>query len=575
MQNIQSNYFPGGGGNDQLLGSGRSDKYVNPFYNVPLQYLPMNIDHMMWWADHFLIRFGFYRTAINRIANYFITELNIECDDEEAKRKYREILESLHWKETLGMTGLNLIAYGNLYATINQGFERYLICPKCKKVYNIDRLHDYKFGAKGVYKMRCQNPNCGHNGAMRAVDKPTRSPEKINVIFWNPREIKLRHEDTTGDTEYYWDYPQAYAKKVTKTNNVFYSKKTPKVIFDSIYQKRMLQFNRSNFVHLKLPSPAGIKTDGRAVPPAMFMFDDFFMLQVLRRFNEAICYEDINPFRVFSMGSGENSQANPILHQNSGAWQSSIDAMIGEHRRDPGAYHKFPFPLQYQQLGGDGKQLAPVELINVFTQNILNAMNIPQELYTMNLQTQAVGPSLRLFENSWSVIPDNYNKLLETWADVIGKVRGLPPAKISLIPITLSDDVEKKSIISQLVSANTVAKSEMLNLYGLDFKEQLRKKIDEEKAVREIQEEEAKKQQLSSMQEASLQGGGGGGATPGDVLSKAQDIAQQLFPQGGAERREVLQQIKAQDETLWSAVKGQLDQMTGDAKAQGLAQAKQ
>jgi hypothetical protein len=62
-------------------GLGKNDRYSNPFYNIPLQYMPLNIDGMLLWAEHFLFRNGFYKQALNRIANYFITSLKIECDD--------------------------------------------------------------------------------------------------------------------------------------------------------------------------------------------------------------------------------------------------------------------------------------------------------------------------------------------------------------------------------------------------------------------------------------------------------------------------------------------------------------
>ncbi len=184
----------------------------------------------------------------------------------------------------------------------------------------------------------------------------------------------------------------------------------------------------------------------------------------------------------------------------------------------------------------------------------------------MQLNVQTVAPSLRLFENSWSFMVDLYNSLLAHWAEVIGKIQGLPPAKVNLISVTLSDDIERKSIIGQLASANTIARSEMLNLFGFDFKEQLRKKQEEENIAKELKEEQAEK---DSMKEQAQQGAGQSGTSPNDVLEQAQEIAQQLFPMSGAERREELQKIKAQDETLWGASKAALEELTSQSKSQG------
>jgi hypothetical protein len=560
-------------------GLGGKDRYSNPFYNIPLQYMPLNIEGQLLWAEHFLFRNGFYKQALSRIANYFITSLQVECDDHEAKDKYMDVLEQLKWRQILAVSGLNLLAYGNEFLTVNQGFNRNLQCPKCGRVDNIDKLNNFEFN-KGRYVKACLK--CGFKGEHPVLDKPSTDVNKIHVVHWPAKEIKIRHEDTTGEYEYFWDIPQQYIKKVTSKNNKFYSKKTPKVIYDCIFEKKMLSFNTKNFLHLKLETPSTIRTDGKSIPPCMFLFEDLFMLQTLKKYNEVICYEDIAPFRVISMSTENNSAANPILHQNGAVWSATVDEMISQHRQDPGAYHKFPFPINYQQLGGEGKNLAPVEMMENYKNNILNALNIPVELFQMTLKSEAAGPALRLFENSWNVIPTNYNHLLDHLGDVIGKILSLPKAKISLIPITFSDDIERKSVIGQLVSANAIARSELLNLYNFDYEDQLRKKNDEDRVAKEIQTEEQKRQQIQQSSEASIfnqqqqQGSAaGGGVTPQDALQKAQQIAQQLFPLDGAQRREKLQEIKGQDQELYANVKAQLDQMTSQARSQGLSSSKQ
>jgi hypothetical protein len=566
------------------IGDKGRDRYSNPFYNIPLQYLPMNIEGMLLWAEHFLYRNGFYKQALNRIANYFITSLTIECDDDEAKKKYTEVLEQLKWKQICSKAGLNLLAYGNEFITVNQGFYRYLTCPKCQKSTSIEKTNNFEFN-KGEYILQCLK--CGYKGQHQCADKPANDVQKIHVVHWPAKEIKIRYEDTTGEAEYFWDIPQQYAKKVTTKNNKFYSKKTPKIVFECIFNKTMLSFNPKNFIHLKLDSPSTMRTDGKAIPPSMFIFEDFFMLQTLKRYNEVICFEDIAPFRVISMGDASNPAANPLLNQNGAVWTNAVDEMIDEHRRDPGSYHKFAFPLNYQQLGGDGKQLAPVDMMEAAKNSILNALDVPVEMFQMTFQQQAAGPMLRMFENAWSVIPTNYNTLLNHIGEVIGNILGLPKAKVSLIPITFSDDMERKGIIGQLVSANAIARSELLKLYNFDYSDQVRKKMEEDRLTQEIQQEEQEKQQIAQATQQSLmqmlqgqqqpgaQGAAGGAMTPQDALAQAQQIAQQLFPMDGSQRRAQLQQIKAQDQELYAQVKSQLEQMTSQSRSQGLQGAKQ
>lgn len=572
MSNVNSDGpigFFGGAGN-------AGDRYANPFYGVPHKYLPQNMDHMLWWSNYFLMRFGFYRAALNRITNYFITSITIECDDSAAKRKYEEAFEKLHWKQKLSTAGMDLLAFSNLFMSINQGFDRYLNCPKCGKVNNIAKIKDYDFSALGKYTMTCPNPKCKYRGEFQVIDKPSKDIEKISITYWAPRDILMNWDETTGTGEYFWNIPQGYKSKALKPNNKFFSKITPKVIYDTLLQDRMFKFNDKNFVHMRLQAPgATLKSDGKAVPLCIYLWDDFFMLKVLQRFNEAICYEDINPFRVISMAAQNNAQANPFVTQSSPLWNSAVQKMINDHRRDPGAYSTFPFPLEYQQLGGQGKALAPTEMIQSAIANILNALYIPQELFTMTLsQPQTIGPALRLFENSWCTLVDSYNIILDHWGDIIGKMVGLPKAKIKLTPVTLSDDMERKSIIGQLVSANAIARSELLNMYGFDYREQLRKKQEEDDISNELKEEQAAKKQLEQF--ANSEGGGGNdGTTPNQVQDNAGQIAQQLFPLDAAQRRAELQKIKASDSTLYGAVKQKLEELTAQSKSQGNQQAQQ
>jgi len=561
-----SGFFP-------TTGAARN-KYPNPFYGVAMQYMPMDATSQMWWANHFLLRFGFYRTALARIANYFITELNIECTSAKDKKVYEDTLKALFWKEKLGEAGINLLAYGNSYASISPGFNRFLVCPKCGKTTSIESAEDYQFTTEGKYKYTCVKSKCGYSGVFETFDKFSKDPNKIIVKFWAPREVLVRWEDVTEKGEYFWEYPQSYVKKVTqidKNNTNPFSKTVPQPIYDAIYAKKLFAFNDKNFLHLKLPTPAGVKTDGRGVPPCMYMFDDFFLLQVLRRYNEAICFEDINPFRIFSMSSGNNPAANSILNQDAGVWKSSIDDAISAHRTDPGSYQTVPFQVELQRLGGDGKQLSPIDMMEHSAANILNTLNVPQELFNMQLKLEAVGPALRLFENSWIAVPDNYNRMLQMWADVIANLKGLTPAKVSLIPTTLSDDMEKKAVMGQLMGANVIAKSTFLEQYDLNYKDQMLKKLEEDKDLQDLQQEMQAKQQAGLDTPPQQQG-----ASPDDVIQQANEMAQKLFPMDGAQRRAELQKIKASgNQTLYAHVKQVLSEMGGQAKKQGLQSSKQ
>lgn len=565
-------------------GSGKGKEYVSPFYDISSQFIPNSVDGMLWWMDFLLMHNGFLRSALSRIVSYFINTLVIECADEELKKKYMEAFEVLKYKIILQTSGLNLLAYSNECLTVTQGFDRFLKCNSCGNAVNIEKTNKYEFN-KGKYGYRCDS--CKSTNT-ELSDQPSRDVSKLAVRHWPMRELITRHDCISDQTDYYWNIPQSYVKNVSKKNNKFFSKVTPKYIMDCIFAQggpKLLRLNKSNLIHLKIPHPSSIETDGKAIPLGMFMFSDFFNYATLKRFNEVICMEDINPFRLFSMTDGSQGNGS-MFNQNGALWRSAITRMVEEHRRDPASYQTFPYPVNYQQLGGQGKQLVPVELMQQYKADILGAYNIPHELYEMNFQVgNMASPILRLFENAWSTVPESLNSVLQHMADVISKIMSWEKVKVSMLAVTISDDIARQSMIEDLVKSNVISKSTLLDIVNLNYEDQVKKRLEEDKITQKLTTEEQEKAQLEQAADSNVfnqaQPGAQGspydtsGSTPGDVESQAQDIAKKLFPMDGSQRRQELQQIKGVNQTLYSSVKAKLDEMTSQAKSQGVQGAKQ
>jgi len=566
-----------------------NNQYPNPYYNVAQQYLPISVESQLWWMDYLLLRNGFLKSALARVVNYFINTLIIEDASEDVKKKYEEIFRTLKYKVLLNTSGLNLTAMSNEVVSVTQGFDRFLKCLDCNNTINIEKTNNYEFN-KGKYTHTC--PSCKSRKS-EIIDIPSKDIKKLSIIHWPIRQLITRHDKISGQTDYYWQIPQEYVRNVSKKNNKFFSKVTPKYVMDCIFTSggpKLLKLNKANLLHLKLPHPSSIETDGKAIPLGMFMFDDFFSYQTVKRFNEVIMYEHIVPFNLFSMASDNSPASSPVFNQNGGVWKSAIEEMVLAHKRDPGSYQTFPFPVNFQQLGGQGKELAPVELMQQYKSDILGNYNIPQELYNMNFATaNAPAPMLRLFENAWSIIPDSLNEVLQHIADIVSKIYGYEKIKVSMLASTISDDIEKKSIINSLVQANVLAKSTLTEIYGINYMDQVRKKIKEDDETSRIQREEQEKSEIEQSTEAnvlnqpSAQTAPGqpaasyntAGSNPNDVLQQAQEIAQKLLPLEAGQIRTELQTIKSTNPTLYAAVKTALGELRASGKSQGNQQIKQ
>ena len=276
--------------------------------------------------------------------------------------------------------------------------------------------------------------------------------------------------------------------------------------------------------------------------------------------------EDIHPLRIIRPAVA-GQEDNPFAQHTGLFFQQTIQQLIENHRKDPEGYIISPFPIALERYASG---IDPQQKINELIISILNALNVPNEFFTMNLQTQVLGPALRLFENSWSILVAAYNKILQKIADVIRYLLRLPPCTVELTPVTLSDDLERKSVIAQLASANAIARGELLRLYGFDFEDQLKKQIEEQRVQEELLKKEEQRRILEE-QNIPVSPGELTQATvgPQDILNQATQIAMQLLPLDAVGRRQQLQQIKATDETLYAAVKQKLEELDRSAANQG------
>jgi hypothetical protein len=91
-------------------------------------------------------------------------------------------------------------------------------------------------------------------------------------------------------------------------------------------------------------------------------FDNILRLAYLDKFNEAVATDFIAPIRMISpppqsLQAGQDGLRQPISGH---AVKNFIFDIIKGIRNNPSQWVASPFPLQYQMLGGEAKQLAPV-----------------------------------------------------------------------------------------------------------------------------------------------------------------------------------------------------------------------
>lgn len=576
--------------------------FPDPFLDYSGMYTPRNLRSMLRWCELMWAHNGTYRMALDRVVAYFITKVEVMDVADSIKKRYEEFFnDTLNISTQLRNVGTDFLFYGNSFTSLFIPFRRYLRCKGCKLDRPIERM-PYNFRQ---FKFYASCPKCKYSGEFEVVDRRSMEQDKLRVIRWSPHQMQLMFHPLSHDSEYLYRIPEDFKLQIRK-GTPFYLRYTPWEFVEAIENNHLFAFNPDVIYHLKEDTLAGLQNRGWGIPRALSNFKQGFYIQVLKRYNEALALDYIVPWRVVSPGRppGPQGKVDPLLNANLGDFSARIKSMIAEHRRDPLAMHSVPFPIEYQTLGGEATQLAPHELLTVANDELLNAVGVPADLYKGTLQMQAMPAALRLFEATWPHLVSGYNNWLNWLLEGMSMAFNWERARARLTPVTRADDMEARVLRLQLSAANKISDTTALSPLGIDVREEIRRIFDEQRILREEQQKmEKEEQQAQEMQRrlaettamrsgamppggappgGAMPPGGGmgggigapgsgtsGGVTPGDLLSQADQIAQQLLVMPEGERRRQLSQIKQQDETLHAIVKQKLETTRSQARSIG------
>lgn len=575
----------------------------DPFVLYSTTHMPTNMEDVLRLAEYTWLTSSQYTQALRRAGRYFITKLVFSGADGKEQRKYEEFFnDHLNVLNILENITDDFLCFGNSFTSLYLPFNRIVTCKKCRLVRSIDKIDDRDISLDQrnlSFMIKCVK--CGTKELHSHKDLLSTDESKVNVVRWNPHEIRLLHNFVTGETTHIWEV-SADLKVNIKENRGFYIKKTPWEIIEAAASDRSFRFSEGTMFHMKEPVISGVRNRGWGIPKIMASYKDAYYVQVLKRYNEALAMDYIVPFRLVTPAVGGGG-VDPLLNYDLSEWSSSLRKMLDDHRSDPAGWHTAPFPVNYQILGAEGQSLSPWQLIKQGTSDLLDSLGVPMELFQGTLKMQTAPTALRLFESSWSTIVTEMNNWLSWLANRMSNVFGWQPVTVRLQPVAYADNIERKSILLQLASAQEVSKQTAFSPMGLNVEEEMRSMQEElslqNEITKEFEENEVKKQELADLSAqntqagqapmqpgmdpnaqqqpgAMISGAGQGGApgTPQDLMGQAQTEAQQILTMPSTQRISYLRNLKAQNPMLHSQVKAELGNMEQQAASAGIQSAR-
>jgi len=584
------------------------------------------------WAEELWMHHGLYTEAIKKAVRYFMTEVQIDGDEDMSlssldKAKYSQVLaDNFDILHEAAIVGDDYMAFGNSFTTVHIPFSRNLICKTCGFTGTLKYMVPYfKWESGGNFRGTC--PACNTTGEYIRHDTQAPPEESTpSIVRWPPQYMEIRHHPLSGRTEYSIDINQYDSlRDGVKRGDLIFLEDTPWEIIEAIMQNRKFQFAEDELYHMRYPSvscclPA---LKGWGLPAFMADFETALLVMMLDKYTEAIIVDYLVPFRVLSPPKGDGTvEGDPMLQLNMGGFSAHVSGLLQQHRRNPTGWNFLPIPLEYQVLGGEAQNLAPVELLEHYEMRLLYAMGIPAEFYNREVQTATNAViGFKMFEQTWEHFTNELNKWLTWVLKKQGELLSWEKAKARLVPVSQYDDPEIRQLKLELASAGKISDETALRPLGINAKIERQKVLEEqdeiEQEMQQREEEMAKRQAnkevaytpgpgeqiLMAQEEAAMAqeqaaggapgmpppaggvnmppaGGGVGqfpgstGATIDDMMAQAQEIAQQLFYADHPTRRRELGALKGDNPTLYAQVKAELQTLEQQASSQGVQMAR-
>jgi len=468
--------------------------WPSPFHDYASTIMPRTMPDVLRYSEMLLMSNGVYRMSLQRVLSYFITDIEIggkEASSEERDR-WAEFLRSvLNASLMLYTVGMDFLTYGNSFTALMLPFRRYVSCPKCSLEVTIAEAHDNpQFAFKwSIPQISARCPHCGFQGVWHDLQRPphdrrTGELDGVKVIRYSPHFMDILWDPSTHDTAYIWKIP-ATDRRTIQEGRLFHLERAPWEFVEAVANNQNILFDRDYVFHMKEDTLAGIFNRGWGIPRSLTNFKHTHYVQVLHRYNEAIAMDYVMPFRLLTPaprpGAGLGEVADPLLSVNLGNFRGNVNRMLMEHRRDPATWHALPFPVHYQVLGGEARQLAPRELLDQGLDMLLNSIGSPVEFYKGTLTLQSAPVALRLFESTWNPLVTSLNAFLRWVVTRVAQLFSWQQVTAKLSRVTHVDDINRQMALLQLMLNRVVSPSTGLKALGINYRDETRQAFEDER----------------------------------------------------------------------------------------------
>lgn len=507
--------------------------YRHPFKDLASTTMPENLKDFFEMALGIYYQYDIVRLAVNKLAEYAITEFVYKAEGKEGPKiqeRYKEAFERvLKIKSLLIRVGQEYYIVGNSFLTFNFGVKRRLLCPHCHvpetdshtpEVDDKDRVVSHGINIVNVPDVKYKNgkfigtcPECSRDSIEFHVDD--QYPQELdNVIVktWPIKQIDVIPNKWNDKEIIIWE-PDADTVSAVKEGDIRIIRDFPLEILKSIEKDHAIELD--NVFHFKMVGPADSHDElGKGL--VLCAYKNIFHNAVLAQASEAVAFEHIVPLRVLYPESIGGIPPQSVLMTR---FKEFVEEEFVSWRRDPNHVIVSPFPLGQIYLGGQGRAFLPTPEIQAGDQKTFMAFGLPMPLMDGNATYASNSISLRIIENHFLTYRDQLQEVLHWLSDMCDRFLEMGKCECCMQEFKMLDDIQHKTQMINMAMGRKIPMKTIYEMYDMDYNEiilQLEKETLDDARIQalasskmmEIQSEQQMKSELlyqNKMAESALE----------------------------------------------------------------------
>jgi len=569
-----------------------ASKFRDPVFMPSSAWFPRTLSEGFELCQWLYANVPIFRQVVRRLTSFFISDFEFKNCDEATQKSLRAFFNDiLDIKQVMQNIGDEWGCYGNAFIRLYVPFRRILIDPRPQfsgKFYTFTDFRDnislVKYNSKDL-TFTVPDPQNNFQGTITCqfIDKIDKRKENFRLMLIDPRYIRIIHSRINGENTYIWKFDQDIREQVERgvldvINTI------PRSMLEALNKNQDFKFNKGELFHFRGPVISGLSRDGWGISEFLLNFRVIYKLLLYSKADEMLALDYVTPLRVISLDPHALQGGNDSIAQSFDAvmFRDQMTRMVANYRADPTTWQVAPFALSYQELGGTGKQYISKDIINAEKEELLNGAGFPSRLYDLSLDLQVLPTSLKVLQNNFWYIYNQFNKLGKWVLKKTQKIFNEKPVEVELPQPRIIDDIETQAAKMNLGMQGLLPYKTFMESLGITDpissitqrqREDAQIQVEQQKVQEEIQKEQEARQNLEAeLQDNSMAAGGAAPST--SVLTmeqRAMGIAQQLLAMPVGQSRQQLQQLEQSDFTLYSLVRSYMNKERDQMRNQGYA----